>query len=146
MGRVKLYRCFLSPAVRTCRGCHTCSLPFNIRGTKYLRIWEQEGRSCPGPKQSEVKQGLRPSTCTLLLLPFCLTTAKINNVTKINLLAGGTVLETADHYYEQLYSSGEFGLRRPCSSHLFPNDGSKSFSLTKLLFRLKYLFWDYTHV
>lgn len=85
--RVKLCRCLLSPAVRTWGGCHTCSLPFNIWGTKYLRLWEQDEKSCPCPTLSEVKQGLLPSTCTPLLLPFYLMTAKINNATKINFSA-----------------------------------------------------------
>lgn len=145
-GKSEAHRCLLSPAGRTWGGCHTCSLPFNKQGTKYLRLWEQDERNCPCPTQSEVKQGLLPSTCTPLLLLFCLTTAKINNATKINLVAGGTVLEAADHYYKQLYSGREFGFGRSCSSYLLPNDVSKRFSLTKLLFWLKYLFWDYTRL
>lgn len=80
--RVKLCRCLLSPAVRTC-----CSLPFNIWGTKYLRLWEQDEKSCPCPALSEVKQGLLPSAYTPLLLPCCLMTAKINNAKKINFSA-----------------------------------------------------------
>lgn len=145
-GRSEAHRCLLSPAGRTWGGCHTCSLPFNKQGTKYLRRWEQEERNCPCPTQCEVKQGLLPSTCTPLLLLFWLTTAKINNATKINIPAGGTVLEAADHYYKQLHSGRELGFGRSCSSCLLPNDVSKRFSLTKLLFWLKYLFWDYTRL
>lgn len=69
-GKSEALQMLTQSSCRTCRGCHTCSLPFNIRGTKYLRLWEQDERSCPCPTQSEVKQGLLPSTCTLLLLPF----------------------------------------------------------------------------
>lgn len=39
---------------------------------------------------------------------------------RLTSVPGGTVLETADHYYEHLHSGGEFGFGRPCSSYLFP--------------------------
>lgn len=58
--RVKLCRCLSGQTVRTWGRCHTCPLPFNLLGTKYLMLREQNEESCPYPIQSEVKQGLLP--------------------------------------------------------------------------------------